>query len=214
VETFGPQVADHPGKAQAFLTGNITVPADRLPPVPTLSVDPPAEVQTGQRVELRGLIQPAIGNAKFTWTVIAGVTSQEQRDGGVFSFSPLAPGSVIVRCEVTGAPQGRLSVQVSIQVVPTAAEQANITIRERITRREWVMSGITGVFIAGAGTMIFADTFVGSWKDFLFAALWGFTADVGTGRLRALAEPLISKPIPGLGAAAPPANPAQGGVRN
>jgi hypothetical protein len=61
-----------------------------------------------------------------------------------------------------------------------------------------LMSVITGVFIAAAGTMIFSDTFVGSWRDFLFAALWGFTADVGTGRLRELSQPLTSKAIPGL----------------
>jgi hypothetical protein len=67
------------------------------------------------------------------------------------------------------------------------------------------MSGITGLFIAGSGTMIFFDTFIGSWRDFLFAALWGFTADVGTGRLRSLAEPLISRPIPGLAPTQPAA---------
>jgi hypothetical protein len=218
VEAYGPVVAAGgeaaagPGKVVDFLSGNVMVPGDRLPPVPTLSIGAPAEAQTGQIVELRALIQPAIENATFTWTVVAGTIGQEKREGAHFSFSPLASGPVIVKCEATGVPQGRLSAQVSIQVARTAAEQAIVTIRERMTWREWKMSAITGLFIAGAGTMIFADAFVGSWKDFLFAALWGFTADVGTGRLRALAEPLTSKQIPGLGAAAPAANPAQGGA--
>jgi hypothetical protein len=215
VEAFGAEttVAD-PGKVHAFLARRIALPADSLQPAPTLTVDAPAEVQTGQSVELRGLLQPAIDGARFAWSVIAGVTGQQKSEGALFSFTPLAPGSVVVRCEITGASQQRLSAQVSIQVIPTAAQQANITIRERMARREWLMSAIAGVFIAGAGMTIFADTFVGTWKDFLFAALWGFTADVGTGRLRALAEPLISKQIPGLGAAPPVTNPAPGGAKN
>jgi hypothetical protein len=184
-----------------FLARNVALPADQLPPAPTLRLIAPAQAHVGQTVEVRALIEPPMESAAVSWSVLEGVVGNERREGIRFSFSPRASGPAIIGCEVT-SPQSRqvLSAQVSVSVVQSAAERAVFNIRERMTRREWLMSAIVGVFIAGAGTMIFADAFVGSWRDFLFAALWGFTADVGTGRLRALAQPLIARPIPGLGA--------------
>ncbi len=200
VETYGPAPATGRGEGPTkFVSGNVALPADRLPPVPTLRIIAPADVRVGQAVDVRTLIEPPLENSTVSWTVIAGIVGQEQRKGMRFIFVPHASGTVIIGCEVSH-PQLRepLIAQTSVRVAPSAAELAVVATRERMSRREWVMSAITGVFIAGSGTMIFSDTFVGSWRDFLFAALWGFTADVGMGRLRTLAEPLMARQIPSL----------------
>jgi hypothetical protein len=156
-----------------------------------LQVWGPSEAQVGQAVELRAVLEDADPAPAIAWTVVSGVVGGEERNGARFAFRPLTPDKVVVLCEVARpAPERLLSAQITISVVQTAAELSLVAIQDRMNRREIWMSVITGVFIAGAGTMLFIDTFVGSWRDFLFAALWGFTADVGAGQLRTLAAPL------------------------
>ena len=186
--------------AEWFTSLDDLLPPEELPPRRIVRILGLADAAVGHTAKVHCLIDPPLDSPKIVWSIVSGVVLQEKPEGKQFSFMPTASGSVIVSCEISHPDLvNPLSARLSIAVAPSASEQAVLAIRERMTCREWVMSAITGVFIAGAGTMIFSDTFVGNWRDFLFAALWGFTADVGTGRLRALAEPLIARQIPGLG---------------
>jgi hypothetical protein len=195
VESFGPRGAAPPGT----LAEGVMVPQGSSAPAPTLRIIFPVTAQVGQRIKAHALVEPRWEGATASWTVVTGDAGRVERNGFEFVFSPITSGDVTILCEVSHPDDAnKLSGQVAITVGQSAAERATIAIRERLDRREMLMSVITGVFIAAAGTMIFSDTFVGSWRDFLFAALWGFTADVGTGRLRELSQPLTSKAIPGL----------------
>lgn len=59
-----------------------------------------------------------------------------------------------------------------------------------IQRKERFVTLVSGVFIAGAGYLIFQKAFLGTFEDFFAAALWGFTADLGIARVREIAAPL------------------------
>lgn len=197
-ESYGPREA---GRNPAVVEGDVIVALSPAAPARSLRIIAPTAAHVGQMVEMRALVEPRWEGAEFKWTVVVGDAGRVERNEFEFAFSPVTSGDITIRCEVSGLSDETITGQVTVTVAESAAERAAIAIRERLGRRELVMSAITGVFIAASGTMIFSDTFVGSWRDFLFAALWGFTADVGTGRLRELAQPLTSKAIPGLASA-------------
>lgn len=164
---------------------------------PSLRIISPLEARVGQAVETRAFAQSSPANLTFEWSAIQGLVSDEKADKDRYWFVPAIAGSVLIQCRAFDAATGfSLSTTVAIQIASTAEEQAVLATQSRIDRREIVISLISGIFIAAAGTMIFSDNFIGTMKDFFFAALWGFSADVSVSRLRTIAEPLSSRQLP------------------
>jgi len=140
---------------------------------------------------------PLKAGATLMWSVQGGAPTRQRSSGNEFTFVPQDVGAVVVRCDVRHERLGRvLSAHATVRVEPSVAEKTAQALKQRIDRRELAISAITGVFIAGFGTLIFLDAFAGSWRDYFYAAVWGFSADVGAARLRALAEPISARTIP------------------
>lgn len=193
-----------PGRSPTTPTQSLSLPAQTVAPrvgvgdtTPVLTIIGPATTPAGHAVELEALLTPTAASAtSFTWTVVNGLVGKAVSAGPRFSFVPAERGEVRVQCkaDIAGLAIAK-PAQLSIQVERPATDLAIVITQRRIDRREVVMSIIIGAFIAFSGTVLFSDTFVGTWRDFFYAAIWGFTIDISAAKLRSLSDPITSRTL-------------------
>ena len=206
VEAYGAPMAARAQVAAVAITDAGILVDERVPAALLgVSLVGPAATQRGQPVVFQAVFTAPINpQASLMWTVQGGAPTRERSRANEFSFIPQDVGAVVVRCDVRHPTLGKvLWAQVTVLVEPSAAEKTAQALKNRVDRRELIISAITGVFIAGFGTLLFMDAFMGTWRDFFYAAVWGFCVDVGTARLRALADPMTSGAVPAAPAAHP-----------
>ena len=174
-----------------------TDPATEAPA--PLSVFGPNTAFAGERITVRAVL-PSIDASEVVieWSVsgvsVTGISGSKDK---VLSFVPQEVGVANVRCVVlSDALPGKVTAQIGIRIESSAQEEAVLNLRRRIDEREILMSLITGVLIAGIGVMIFENEFVGTFRNYMYAAIWGFTTDIGAARLRTLAKPLLGRTLP------------------
>jgi hypothetical protein len=83
-----------------------------------------------------------------------------------------------------------------IQVRPQHGFSAVHQIVAQLGKDELTQSIVSGFFIVAAGYAIFQGVWSGTFMDFLGAALWGFSVDIGAAKVREIASPLLSRPVP------------------
>ncbi|MCY1021351.1 hypothetical protein [Pyxidicoccus sp. MSG2] len=199
LESYGPTAKPPTGQLARLAVANLIAGGTQpLGAVHIFQLIGPLEAAVGQTIELRPLVEPAPPEGvQVAWRILEGHVREIEHDGSRLVVMAQAPGPLRVMAELrdprTQAPISAVGV---VRILPSASELAAMDIRKRLLRRELLMTGLVGLFIAAGGTLLFSETFHGSWKDILIAALWGFSVDIGTTQLRQLAQPLTSQQIP------------------
>ncbi len=83
-----------------------------------------------------------------------------------------------------------------IQVRPQHGFSAVDQLVGQLNKDELKQTVVSGFFIVAAGYAIFQGAWFGTFMDFLAAALWGFSVDIGAAKVREIANPLLSRPVP------------------
>ena len=91
------------------------------------------------------------------------------------------------------------SAEIDLFVRPPQGYTAIAALEAQRAGGELVQTVVSGFFIALIGFAIFRQSFVGSFDDFLAAALWGFTVDLGVAKVREYAAPVLSRKLPNPG---------------
>lgn len=198
--SMGPSNAKTPTglPVQLAVVKLLTAGAQPVGAVHLFSLVGPQEAMVGQTIELRPVVEPAPPeDVQVTWKILEGNVRVTEHDGSRLVVVAQAPGPLRVMAELRDPrTQVLLSTVGSIRILPSASELAAMDIWQRLWIRELLMTGMVGIFIAAGGTLLFSETFHGSFRDFLIAALWGFSVDIGATKLRDLAQPLTSRQIP------------------
>jgi hypothetical protein len=171
--------------------------------VPTWKVILEAGAATvSEAVNVRArLIVPQGGDqpdVTLTWSK-AGVSVGRSAPGTFersFSFSEPGPVSIgVVAVDSAGASD---SATLILQVRAVHGARAIASVQETLAKVERIQNIGAGAIITVAGWLIFSPTFTGTFPELFAAFLWGFSADVGTAKVRELAESLkgLKPPIP------------------
>lgn len=128
------------------------------------------------------------------WTI--GNSIQLSR-AGTQSFVPPAPGALAISVRGVARATGESHIASAIiQVRPQHGFPAVNQILAQQGKDELRQTIVSGFFILAAGYAIFQGVWSGTFMDFLAAALWGFSVDIGAAKVREIASPLLSRPVP------------------
>lgn len=168
-----------------------------LRPVWTVVLEPPERPVAGRAAALSLRLEAPAGQSPPLVTVrwsVGGVVAHQGMPGDLgWSFTPRQPGPVLVRAEATAASGETQAAEVRLLVLPADGYDAIPALTAQLARDERTQSIVSGTLIALVGFAMFSGTFVGTFQDFLAAALWGYTIDFGVARVREMAAPLLAR---------------------
>jgi hypothetical protein len=154
-------------------------------------VNPAAGEQAVANVTVIGTSPGAID---MEWTI---GNSIQPGSAGPFSFVPPQPGALAISVRGVARATGEShTASAIIQVRPQHGFPAVNQILDQQSKDELRQTIASGFFILAAGYAIFQGAWTGTFLNFLAAALWGFSVDIGAAKVRELASPLLGKPLP------------------
>lgn len=170
-------------------------------PVWTVALEVPDRVVVGREAALLLRVKAPAGQpapvVTVRWSVGGGAAQQGIPGDLGWSFTPRRPGPVVVRAEAVADSGETAAAEARLLVLPADGFAAIPVLTERLRRDERIQSIVSGFLIAAAGYAMFSGAFVGTFQDFLAAAFWGYTVDLGVARVREMAAPLLARqPFP------------------
>lgn len=170
-------------------------------PVWTAALDLPAQVFAGREAMFYLRLRVPAGQTAPVVTVrwfLGGAVAHQGVPGDLgWSFTPRQPGPVRIRAEAMADDGETVAADARLLVLPADGHDTISVLTERLRRDERTQSIVSGVLIAAAGFAMFSGAFVGTFQDFLAAAFWGYTVDLGVSRVRDMAGPLLTRqPFP------------------
>jgi hypothetical protein len=194
----GQTVPPKPSPIQVTSTDSFVSAAAAQPAAPAwwdLKLDAPVNPVAGEpAVATVTVIGTRPGAIDVDWTI---GNSVQHSGVGNQSFIPTVPGAlaISVRGVARATGESRMTSAV-IQVRPQHGFSVVTQLGDQLAKDELTQSIVSGFFIAVAGYAIFQGAWSGTFLDFLGAALWGFSVDIGAAKVREIASPLLSRPLP------------------
>jgi hypothetical protein len=132
---------------------------------------------------------------KLTW-LIDGVAIKQSATGDCgLQYTPPTAGKIVIRVLAESEDGAKSAATTVVEVGPSLSEAIS-SVRRDLGRTETIQTIVFGAVIALAGFIMFRETFIGTVNDFVAAAIWGFTVDIGVARVRQLADPLLARTVP------------------